>query len=73
VIESIIDSLQAEQTERIAAVGILLKCMLEDGKCRNTVADKAELAPVLDSFMSASDGERFEIVQFLYELVKLNR
>uniref|UniRef100_A0A6N2KKZ7 Uncharacterized protein n=1 Tax=Salix viminalis TaxID=40686 RepID=A0A6N2KKZ7_SALVM len=73
VIENMIDSLQAEQTERIAAVGILLKCMLEDGKCRNTVAEKAELAPVLDSFLSASDGERFEIVQFLYEIVKLNR
>ncbi|KAG5225691.1 E3 ubiquitin-protein ligase [Salix suchowensis] len=72
-IENMIDSLQAEQTERIAAVGILLKCMLEDGKCRNTVAEKAELAPVLDSFLSASDGERFEIVQFLYEIVKLNR
>ncbi|KAJ6731487.1 RING-TYPE E3 UBIQUITIN TRANSFERASE, partial [Salix purpurea] len=73
VIENIIDSLQAEQRERIVAVGILLKCMLEDGKCRNTVAEKAELAPVLDSFLSASDGERFEIVQFLYEIVKLNR
>ncbi|KAJ6435403.1 hypothetical protein OIU84_000569 [Salix udensis] len=72
-IENMIDSLQAEQTERIAAVGILLKCMLEDGKCRNTIAEKAELAPVLDSFLSASDGERFEIVQFLYEIVKLNR
>ncbi|CAK7337433.1 unnamed protein product [Dovyalis caffra] len=74
VIESIIASLQAEQTEeRIAAVGVLLKCMQEDGKCRNTIADKAELGPVLESFMTASDGERFEIVHFLYELVKLNR
>ncbi|XP_012076733.1 putative E3 ubiquitin-protein ligase LIN isoform X2 [Jatropha curcas] len=74
VIECIVGSLEAEWAEeRIAAVGILLKCMQEDGKCRNIIADKAELAPVLESFSSASDGERFEIVHFFSELVKLNR
>lgn len=72
--ESVISSLEAEWAEeRIAAVGILLRCMQEDGKCRNSIADKAELAPVMESFMAASDGERFEIVCFLSELVKLNR
>ncbi|KAK9269400.1 hypothetical protein L1049_001173 [Liquidambar formosana] len=74
VIENIIGSLQAEWAEeRIAAVAILLRCIQEDGKCRNNIADKAELAPVLESFMGASDTDRFEIVQFLSELVKLNR
>ncbi|KAH9762404.1 RING-type E3 ubiquitin transferase [Citrus sinensis] len=74
VFESVISSLEAEWAEeRIAAVGILLRCMQEDGKCRNSIADKAELAPVMESFMAASDGERFEIVCFLSELVKLNR
>lgn len=74
VFESVISSLEAEcAEERIAAVGILLRCMQEDGKCRNSIADKAELAPVMESFMAASDGERFEIVCFLSELVKLNR
>ena len=73
-IESIVGSLEAEWAEeRIAAVGILLRCMQEDGKCRNTIADKAELAPVLECFMGAGDGERFEIVHFLSELIKLNR
>lgn len=73
-VESIIGSLEAEWAEeRIAAVRILLQCMEEDGNCRNIVADKAELAPVLESFLGASDGERFEIVHFLSELVKLNR
>ncbi|KAM7509539.1 hypothetical protein LguiA_019992 [Lonicera macranthoides] len=73
-IENIVRSLEAEWVEeRIAAVGILLRCMQEDGNCRNIVADKAELAPVLESFLGANDGERFEIVQFLSELVKLNR
>ncbi|KAF8400830.1 hypothetical protein HHK36_014132 [Tetracentron sinense] len=73
-IESVVGSLEAQWAEeRIAAVGILLRCMQEDGMCRNVIADKAELAPVLESFMGANDGERFEIVHFLAELVKLNR
>ncbi|KAJ9688383.1 hypothetical protein PVL29_014193 [Vitis rotundifolia] len=73
-IKNIVESLEAEWAEeRIAAVGILLRCMQEDGKCRHTIADKAELAPVLESFMGASDGERFEIINFFSELVKLNR
>ncbi|EEF48225.1 F-box and wd40 domain protein, putative [Ricinus communis] len=74
VIESIAGCLEAEcAEERIAAVGILSRCMQEHGKCRNTISAKAELAPVLDSFLSATDGERFEIVLFFSELVKLNR
>ncbi|KAI3935032.1 hypothetical protein MKW98_009951 [Papaver atlanticum] len=73
-VESVVERLQAEQAEeRISAVRILLRCMLEDGKCRNVIADKAELAPILESFIGASDGEKFEIVHFLSELVKLNR
>ncbi|CAN6540986.1 unnamed protein product [Malus baccata var. baccata] len=73
-LETIIRSLESESTEeRIAAVRILLRCMQQDGKCRNTIADKAELAPVLDSFVGVSDGEKFEIVHFFSELVKLNR
>ncbi|GKE47883.1 hypothetical protein Tco_1479141, partial [Tanacetum coccineum] len=39
----------------------------------NVVADKAELAPVLESFLDANDQDRFAIVQFLSELVRLNR
>ncbi|XP_048228410.1 putative E3 ubiquitin-protein ligase LIN-1 [Ricinus communis] len=74
VIKSIAGCLEAEcAEERIAAVGILSRCMQEHGKCRNTISAKAELAPVLDSFLSATDGERFEIVLFFSELVKLNR
>lgn len=73
-IESIVISLEAAWAEeRIAAIGILLRCMRREGKCRNNIADKAQLAPVLESFTSASDGDRFKIVNFLSELVKLNR
>lgn len=74
IIDSIIGSLEAEWSEeRLAAVVILSKCMQEDGKCRNPIADKAELGPVLESFIGAADAERFEIIRFLSELVKLNR
>ncbi|KAL0315653.1 UNVERIFIED_CONTAM: putative E3 ubiquitin-protein ligase LIN-1 [Sesamum radiatum] len=73
-IEKIVVSLQAEHIEeRIAAVIILLRCVLEDGKCRNIIAEKAELAPVLEIFVGVNDAERFEIVHLLSELVKLNR
>ncbi|KAF4389991.1 hypothetical protein F8388_002933 [Cannabis sativa] len=73
-IESVVDCLGAESSEeRIATVGILVKCMQVDGKCRNIIADKAELAPVLESLMGPNDGERFEMINFLSELVKLNR
>lgn len=74
VIGNIVTSLEAEwQEERVEAVGILLRLMQEDGNCRNVIADKAELAPVLESFFGATDDERFQIVYFLSELVKLNK
>ncbi|KAL6006192.1 hypothetical protein ACLOJK_040238 [Asimina triloba] len=73
-IESIVGCLETEWVEeRIAAIGILLRCIDEDGNCRNAIADKAELAPILECFVCVDDGDRFEIVHFLSELVKLNR
>ncbi|KAL9993472.1 putative U box domain, armadillo-like helical, Zinc finger, RING/FYVE/PHD-type [Helianthus debilis subsp. tardiflorus] len=73
-IECIIKCLELEYTEeRVAAMKILLRCIQEDGKCRNVIADKAELAPVLECFLEVNDQEQFEIIQFLSELVKLNR
>ncbi|KAL9330155.1 hypothetical protein ACSQ67_005158 [Phaseolus vulgaris] len=59
--------------ERIAAVEILLRCMEEDGTCRSNIADKAELSPLMETLIGADDGERFKIIQFFAELVKLNR
>ncbi|XP_052200352.1 putative E3 ubiquitin-protein ligase LIN-1 isoform X2 [Diospyros lotus] len=73
-IEVIVTSMQADLAEeRIAAVGILRRSMQLEGKCRNIIAEKAELAPLLESLMGAKDGEWFEIVHFLSELVKLKR
>ncbi|KAL4282263.1 hypothetical protein GQ457_03G046340 [Hibiscus cannabinus] len=74
VIVDIVGSLEAEwEVERNAALSILRRCIQQDGKCRNTVADKAQLAPVLENFMATSDEDRFEMIYFVYELVKLNR
>uniref|UniRef100_A0A7N0TJ17 RING-type E3 ubiquitin transferase n=2 Tax=Kalanchoe fedtschenkoi TaxID=63787 RepID=A0A7N0TJ17_KALFE len=74
VIEKIAGSLESENSvERIAAVGILLRCMQCDGKCRNIIADKAELAQILESFMGASEADQSEIIKFLSELLRLNR
>ncbi|KAM7276951.1 hypothetical protein ACFE04_018817 [Oxalis oulophora] len=70
VIDSIVARLGVDSSpeERIAAVGILLSCIREDGNCRKAIVDKAELALILDGFTKANDGERFAIVQFLSEL-----
>ncbi|XP_027173945.1 putative E3 ubiquitin-protein ligase LIN [Coffea eugenioides] len=73
-IEYIMGSLDAEvREEKISAIVILLRCMLEDGKCRNMIADKAELCPILESLVGANDEDFYQIVQFLSELVKLER
>ncbi|KAL2342538.1 hypothetical protein Fmac_003823 [Flemingia macrophylla] len=70
----VVGSLGAELVkERIAAVEILLRCMEEDGTCRNNIADKAELLPLLETLVGATDGDRFKIINFFFELVKLNR
>ncbi|XLT82494.1 hypothetical protein HN873_004247, partial [Arachis hypogaea] len=69
-IEAIVGSLGAEWAEeRVATVEILLKCMQEDGTCRNIIADKAQLSTFLESLVGATEGELFNIVKFLSELV----
>ncbi|CAI9100373.1 OLC1v1037356C1 [Oldenlandia corymbosa var. corymbosa] len=73
-IESIMESLEAEsREEKILAMSILYRCILEDGNCRDRIADQAELRSLLDSMIGANGEEVFEIVQFLSELVKLER
>ncbi|KAL7093605.1 hypothetical protein ACP275_11G049800 [Erythranthe tilingii] len=73
-IEGVVVSLKGgDVAERVAAVGVLLRCVLEDGKCRNVVAEKSELGFLLEMFVGVNDEEKFEIVRFLFELVKLNR
>ncbi|KAG9148928.1 hypothetical protein Leryth_025233 [Lithospermum erythrorhizon] len=72
--KSIIFYLQSDVLEeKIAAVGILLRCILADGASRNVIADKIQLAPIVESFIEANDEQRFEIVHFLFQLVKMKR
>ncbi|KAJ0989244.1 hypothetical protein J5N97_007600 [Dioscorea zingiberensis] len=74
VVEGVVLSLEAELIdERLAAVEILLTCMKEDGSCRNVIADTVEFGPLLECFSTVNDGQRFLIVHFLAELVKLSR
>ncbi|XP_047339652.1 putative E3 ubiquitin-protein ligase LIN-1 [Impatiens glandulifera] len=70
VMGSIIETLQASCIdERAAAAVILLRCIQVEGKCRNLITHKANLSRIMETNI----GARFEIVQFLSELVKLNR
>lgn len=74
VVEGVVLSLEAELIdERLAAAEILLTCMKEDGSCRNIIADTAEFEPLLESFSTANDDQRFLIAHYLAELVKLSR
>lgn len=74
VLDRILLSLEAEMVEeRIAATGILLKCMGEEGRSRKLIAERVQLAPILESFATVNDMDRFQIVCFLFELVKLSR
>ncbi|RCV23467.1 hypothetical protein SETIT_5G008400v2 [Setaria italica] len=73
-VRSVAVSLEAEQVEeRLAAMRILLRCIWEDGHCRSTIADKASLGAVLDAFHAVGDADKFDIVRFLYELLKLKK
>ncbi|KAK8939364.1 putative E3 ubiquitin-protein ligase LIN [Platanthera guangdongensis] len=74
VVGSIIRSLSGDsEEERIAAIRIIVRCMEVDGNCRKMIAGKAGFETFLENFTTVDDVERFEIVRFLFELVKLDR
>ncbi|KAG0454650.1 hypothetical protein HPP92_023942 [Vanilla planifolia] len=74
VVESVIPSLVANlEEERMAAMRIIMRCMEVDGKSRHMIVGKVGLDVMLENFVTVSDIERFEIVRFLFELVKLDR
>ncbi|XP_025819459.1 putative E3 ubiquitin-protein ligase LIN [Panicum hallii] len=73
-IRSVAASLEAGQVEeRLAAMRILLRCIWEDGHCRSSIAEKSSLGAVLDAFHAVGDADKFDIVRFLYELLKLKK
>lgn len=58
---------------RRSVVSILLCCMHADKSCKNLIADKIELSHVLELFHAGNDSVRGICVDFLAELVQLNR
>lgn len=58
---------------RRSIVSILLCCMQAEKGCRTFIANRIEVLPVLDLFHSGNDSIRGICVDFLFELVQLNR
>ncbi|KAI4346167.1 hypothetical protein L6164_013240 [Bauhinia variegata] len=58
---------------RRSIVSILLCCMQAEKRCRSLVANRIELSLVLELFHAGNDSVRGICVDFLSELVQLNR
>lgn len=58
---------------RHSIVSILLCCIQADRTCRNLIASRIELSPVLELFHAGNDNVRGICIDFLSELVQLNR
>lgn len=54
-------------------VSILLCCMQAEKSCRNTIANRIELSPVLELFHAGNDSVKGICIGFLSELVQLDR
>ncbi|KAA8528755.1 hypothetical protein F0562_036110 [Nyssa sinensis] len=58
---------------RQSIVSVLLCCIHADGSCRNLIASRIEFSPVLELFLAGNDNARGLCIDFLSELVRLNR
>ncbi|KAM3305895.1 putative E3 ubiquitin-protein ligase LIN-1 isoform X2 [Capsicum chacoense] len=58
---------------RESIVCILLFCIRADKSCRNTIASRIELSPVLELIHTGSDSVKATCIELLYELVLLSR
>ena len=58
---------------RHSIVYILLQCIYADRNCRNLIASRIELSPVLELFHAGDDNVRGICIEFLTELVQLSR
>ncbi|GJN38209.1 hypothetical protein PR202_gb27231 [Eleusine coracana subsp. coracana] len=74
-VRGVVASLDADTVEeKLAAMRILLRCVAEDGHCRTTIVDKASsLGALLDAFHAVGDADKFDIVRFLHEILKLKK
>jgi len=58
---------------RLSIVSVLLSCMHSDKRCRKMIAKRADLLPVLELFHAGDDSTRSICIDFISELVCLNR
>lgn len=58
---------------RQSILSILLCCIRIDTTCKNTVASKIELSPILELFHGGNDCVRGICIEFLCELVQMGR
>ncbi|KAM0950073.1 putative transcription factor WD40-like family [Dioscorea sansibarensis] len=58
---------------RLSIVSVLLSCMRVDKRCRNMIAQRSELAPVLELFHTGNDDTRSICIDFLVEIICLSR
>ncbi|WCJ35094.1 U-box domain-containing protein 26 [Euphorbia peplus] len=58
---------------RKSVISILLCCMLVDKSCRNFIASRIDMSHVLELFHTGNDNVRGICIDFLSELVQLNR
>nr|XP_029120075.1 putative E3 ubiquitin-protein ligase LIN-1 isoform X2 [Elaeis guineensis] len=63
-----------DQTEgRVSIVSLLLSCMRADKGCGNLITNRVELAPVLELFHAGDESTKSICIDFISELVCLNR
>ncbi|KAG9442581.1 hypothetical protein H6P81_018435 [Aristolochia fimbriata] len=58
---------------RLSAVSALVNCMRADRNCRTLIASRADLSPVLELFHVGDDSAKCLCMDFITELVLLNR
>nr|GMC54899.1 putative E3 ubiquitin-protein ligase LIN-1 isoform X1 [Ipomoea batatas] len=61
------------ETGREFVVSVLLCCIRTDKNCRNLIANRIELSPVLELIHAENDRTRDTCIEFLYELVLQSR
>ncbi|XP_020584069.1 putative E3 ubiquitin-protein ligase LIN-1 [Phalaenopsis equestris] len=58
---------------RASVVSVLVSCMHADKRCRNLIAGRAELSPVLELFHGGNDNTRSTCIDFLSNIVCFKR
>ncbi|KAL0912612.1 hypothetical protein M5K25_018596 [Dendrobium thyrsiflorum] len=58
---------------RASVVSILVSCMHADKRCRNLIAGRADLSPVLELFHAGNDNTRSVCIDFISNIICLKR